>query len=249
MVELVVVVTVLALLLSLLLPALRHARARVRVVTCAARLKQNSVAIQSYVMDQDQHYPLALGLTVPWQGSGYPGPPYANTPSTPTNVVTFALCDEGYLTARVHNPQYDGEYRGITTFECTAPWTSVAYPNGEGSYGIPHIVTSYSPSTRRGGMNYMYFAFGLRNRNPGGTPNAGQPFAAVTYRGSQADELLMQDIFFPTGAYYNHEGQGANALYADLHVRWWDQENMLDWDIAPGPYDPWRLAAMFWPPD
>jgi prepilin-type N-terminal cleavage/methylation domain-containing protein/prepilin-type processing-associated H-X9-DG protein len=244
LVEVLIVVTVVALLLTLLLPALHHAKTRAKAIACASRLRQSSIAIQSYVADHEQHYPNGLGLTVPWQGNGNP---YPSNPETNIPVVTFALVDMGYLTARTHYTQYDGEYYGITMLECPDPWISTG-GTSEPAYGYPPYAPN-DPSHRKGCMLYSYFAFGWRNRNPGGNPNAGQPFAAVTYRGHHADELLMQDWFFPLPAqYYNHGGAGANALYADLHVEWWDQENLLDWDIAPGPYDPWRLAAKFWPP-
>jgi hypothetical protein len=66
MVELLVVFSLLALLLVLLMPALRHARSRAQALTCASNLRQIGVGMSLYATQQNNYFPpmeiLAGGL-------------------------------------------------------------------------------------------------------------------------------------------------------------------------------------------
>ena len=57
LIELLVVVSIISLLIALLLPALRAARAQARGIRCAANVKQVGVAFEVYLQDYDRVYP------------------------------------------------------------------------------------------------------------------------------------------------------------------------------------------------
>lgn len=61
LIELLVVIAILAILASLLLPALSHAKSKVQGMGCLSNLKQMTLAWTIYVQDSDDRVPLNLG--------------------------------------------------------------------------------------------------------------------------------------------------------------------------------------------
>ena len=57
LVELLVVISIIALLVSILLPALKHARAAAEQIACASNLKQLDLAFAVYANDRDGYLP------------------------------------------------------------------------------------------------------------------------------------------------------------------------------------------------
>jgi prepilin-type N-terminal cleavage/methylation domain-containing protein/prepilin-type processing-associated H-X9-DG protein len=70
LIELLCVVTIIAVLASLVLPAVQQARKRAQSVACAANLRQIGVAVNLYITDHDNTYPCIE--TDPSLGKLYP---------------------------------------------------------------------------------------------------------------------------------------------------------------------------------
>jgi len=71
LIELLVVISIIALLISLLLPALRNARESARTVACAANQRNLGIATQAYYVDEDDW--IAPNSSVAWRFTGQIG--------------------------------------------------------------------------------------------------------------------------------------------------------------------------------
>lgn len=140
LIELLVVISIIALLMSVLMPALAKAKKQAEKMVCSTNLKQLSLANMTYASDNHGYIPFAL------QGSGLSWTGWM------TFIVPYVYLDEGLgiqgngvFTYRGHEgPQANAKgYKSI--FSCSgavrlagksAPLNSISY--GRNSYGIPN---------------------------------------------------------------------------------------------------------------
>ncbi len=69
LIELLVVIATIALLLAILMPALRKAKDAARRISCGSRLKQWGMAIQMHNGDNDGK---VMAIVLKWSGRPYP---------------------------------------------------------------------------------------------------------------------------------------------------------------------------------
>ena len=71
LIELLVVISIIALLISLLLPALAKAKSLALQIQCASNLRQIGMALQEYANEYRGHYPLSTAVVYPFDSVGY----------------------------------------------------------------------------------------------------------------------------------------------------------------------------------
>jgi len=99
LIELLVVIAIVALLLSILVPSLRKAKAAARRVVCSHNLRQVALAVDMYAHDYEGHYPCAqdpVSTNPPywlWMGRGWRKwvQPYLSSIVDPNNP-SILLC-------------------------------------------------------------------------------------------------------------------------------------------------------------
>ncbi len=120
LIELLVVVAIIALLISILMPALGNARVQARDVTCKSRLYQIGVALQAYMTDWNGRIPYCISpMTNGTSKPGFGNKAWNDDQIDPFNREKWPLSMPSILM-----PRYIGETAGL--FAC--PAASIGWP-------------------------------------------------------------------------------------------------------------------------
>ena len=229
LIELLVVVSIIALLVSILLPALGKARSLARRTLCQAQLRQVGVAIATYLCDSDWKYPAILGANNWFCG---PGVDYTGTGER-RYTYTYQLCANNYIDAG-YRMDAEGSYRWIELFRCPETFNQRTV---DSAYGLePSLKYQHL-----GHSDYIYVGFG------GKIEGVAWNWAALNAKEATGRNLLMQDVYAMRVDPYTHEYKanhklaGSNSLYADYHVEWWNASELYDFPLS---YYEWKIASL-----
>ncbi|MAE63200.1 MAG: hypothetical protein CMJ18_02910 [Phycisphaeraceae bacterium] len=180
LIELLVVISIVALLIALLLPAIKRAKALTQQTTCMSKLRQIGIAVTSYAVDHDNFFPHTPSNTVllggkggqtsdvRYQSGGSYGP--EKRPLRDFDPEMFR-CPSDVHTANNHLHHYNRS----------------AYGAGSSSYDVF-------------GMSYGYNAKGIVNRPFGGlTSRVRAPAGALRPPGQNNDNQMyrIDDVKVP----------------------------------------------------
>ena len=209
LVELLVVISIIALLIAILLPALQAARFAAKSVVCGSNQRQMYVALAAYYVDtQGYTYTMPAGLWSTSTAGEYEL--HARNNSAPANgITTTPAADEANGFGHLVKGNY---FNGVEVLFCpdlsrddwTAENKAVAFANGTSNQG--RAGYAYRRTRNFAGYNHSLFQYQTQDLN-------------IDPPGTRPPRAIFGDMLEPSLGLYGHDGRQFNATMHDGAVK------------------------------
>ena len=220
LIELLVVISIIALLIGILLPALSAARDAAQVAQCSSRIRQALIAMNGYKSDHDSQFPAPRGSNV--VNAPEKWGPHGSSQFTPGEPIG-ALLLENYWEAS-GDDAFGNNLKGLT---CPQGAYDELLHATKDSLGLVQTDYAYYVELPRGEFNQSVPS---NVKQATEAPSAMAVMSDLFYVTPNQQGVANPDPYIGTksyneGSHINHR-DGMNAGYADGHASWLDQSQL-----------------------
>ncbi len=245
LIELLVVISIIAILISILLPALKFARGRAQAIKCASNLKQVAVSFNAYAGDFDgqilTYYGSVLSPTgaYNWGVSGYCEAGYLQRDKAKPGAVN--TCPTNYDLANSAGDLFPGwsyadQARSSGNYAPTAMLGYYYYP-GTPYFGANRATTLPARYMNIDQLVSLSSHFYISEKI---VTNSSHP-DLMYIKNNQHERYPLPGYTRNGGFSFAHQG-GANLLFFDSHVKIFNAKDIPDapgFDTVTDPIYPW----------
>lgn len=231
LIELLIVISIIAVLASMLLPALAKVRERTRSIACASNLKQLGVAFHSYAGDYNDNLPPVRGAVGGYWWDQVIAPYFGKQ-----CILYGGSTNESFGNGYMRCPGYAYGRSGV--------WEALSYGvNDPGVFGVPY-TSAYPMACRRLG-NVKSNIFLASDKNPTvDNRQVNNPACHWYTLVLDFDADGVNDTYNGSYPYNNFDPRhmdGMNFVMADGSVRWLHKKDFFSnkddiWGEADGEY-------------
>lgn len=216
LIELLVVIAIIAILASMLLPALNKARAKAKDVKCLSNLRQVGTYMSLYVDINDGKFPKFQGnlsaSNVAWGGKGTWQDALFYI-ATNTKLINFRHYDIGRPTER---PEDRGTNRPKSIFACPAQVSTQLFNKGG-------VSRHYAMNSFHSNMSYSWvkgYTFKVDRIKSASNRMIVMDVDRITTNSTNLIEVGKHADINSNGGSWRHKNQkGSNVLFVDGHVK------------------------------